>query len=308
MKPKARCLKGDTTVVATEMLNTRSSGGCSVETVRHVKKRSLATRYGALYNCDCLELMKIIKDKSIDCIFADPPFNLGKDYGNGSNDRLPKSEYLSWSYSWMNECFRLLTEGGALFIYCLPKWAYLFASYLDQMLTFRHWIAVSMKNTFRRGRRLYPAHYALLYFTKGEPRAFNRLRVPIPRCKKCNAEIKDYGGHRKHLNSRGLNLTDFWEDTSPVRHRKYKFREFNELKPMIPERCIKISTRRGDLVFDPFGGGGSTYEAAEALNRYWIGCELASCRPIIRRMKTRFPESIRRNVPNRVKRAFVGSY
>lgn len=295
-------------MVATEIVSAGSRGDRSIRTARHVIEPSLATRYGVLYNCDCLELMKRIKDKSVDCIFADPPFNLGKDYGNRSNDRLPKNEYLFWSYSWMDECSRLLTDGGAMFIYCLPKWAYLFASHLDQVLTFRHWIAVSMKNTFMRGRRLYPAHYALLYFTKGEPRVFNRLRVPIPRCKKCNAEIKDYGGHRKYLNSRGLNLTDFWEDTSPARHRKYKFREFNELKPMIPERCIRVSTRRGDLVLDPFGGGGSTYEAAETSNRYWIGCELASCRPIVRRMKTRFSESIRKSIPKRVKRVFVSSY
>ena len=37
-----------------------------------------------------------------------------------------------------------------------------------------------MKGTFSRGKKLYPAHYALLYYTKGEPRVFNRVRLPIP--------------------------------------------------------------------------------------------------------------------------------
>jgi site-specific DNA-methyltransferase (adenine-specific) len=257
----------------------------------------LATKYGALYHCDCLLLMKRMRKESIDCIFADPPFNLGKDYRNGQTDDLSRIEYLQWSYDWIDECVRLLANGGALFIYCLPKWAYLFASHLDPKLEFRHWIAVTMKSTYRRGRRLYPAHYAILYFTKGKPKVFNRLRIPIPKCRKCDAEIRDYGGHRKYLNSRGLNLSDFWDDTSPVRHKKHKFRKLNELKPVIPKRCIGLSTRKRAIVFDPFGGGGSTYEAAESLNRFWIGCELADCRPIIRRMQTHLMVSPRKRIP-----------
>ena len=75
-------------------------------------------------------------------------------------------------------------------------------------MLFRHWIAVSMKGTFPRGRKLYPAHYALLYFTKGVPRIFNRdqVRLPIPKSRHCNKDVKDYGGHRKYLNPLGLNL------------------------------------------------------------------------------------------------------
>jgi site-specific DNA-methyltransferase (adenine-specific) len=243
-----------------------------------------------------------MKEESIDCIFADPPFNLGKDYQNGSSDDLSREEYLNWSYLWIDQCVRLLAKGGALFVYCLPKWAYLLASHVDSELTFRHWIAVSMKSTFKRGRRLYPAHYAILYFTKGEPRVFNNLRIPIPKCRNpnCRKSIKDYGGHKKSLNARGLNLSDFWEDTSPVRHRKYKFRRASELKVMIPERCIRIATRKGDIIFDPFGGGGSTYQAAETLHRFWIGCEIGSCKPIERRLthsralpRKRLPEAIR---------------
>lgn len=248
------------------------------------------TTHGLLYNCDCLQLLRAIKSEKIDCIFADPPFNLGKDYGNVKvNDQLEKKAYLVWSYTWLEECCRVLKPGGALFVYILPRWAYHFASFLDQYLDFRHWIAISMKGTFPRGKRLYPAHYALLYFTKGSPKIFNRdeVRVPIPACRHCGKDIKDYGGHRKYLNPKGLNLTDFWDDTSPNRHRKFKFRRINELKLAIPQRAIRISTVSNDIVLDPFGGGGSTYQAAEQLGRFWIGSEIADCSPILERL-TRF--------------------
>ena len=170
-------------------------------------------------------------------------------------------------------------------------------------MDFRHWIAVSMLGTFPRGNKLYPAHYALLYFTKGTPKTFNRVRLPIPTCRHCHKDIKDYGGHRKYLNPAGLNLTDFWEDTSPARHTKNKSRwHINELKPTIPERCIEISTNVGDIVLDPFGGGGSTYITAERLHRHWIGTEIGPCEPILERFGREFPDTkIRKDLPSKIR-------
>ncbi|MGQ4810341.1 hypothetical protein NKDENANG_03798 [Candidatus Entotheonellaceae bacterium PAL068K] len=111
-------------------------------------------------------------------------------------------------------------------------------------------------------------------------------------CRRCGKEIKDYGGHRKKLNPEGLNLTDFWDDTSPNRHKKFKVRSgVNELKFMIPERAILISTQPGALVFDPFGGRGSTYQAAEKHHRNWIGSELYDCYHIERRLYETYPIS-----------------
>ena len=228
----------------------------------------------------------------VDCVFADPPFNLGKDYKNGFNDKVKEAEYYDWCHQWINECSRVLKPGGAFFLYALPELAIRFAQCMNERLTFRHWIALSIKGTYSRGKKLYPAHYALLYYTRGEPKTFNRLRLPIPTCRHCGKDIKDYGGHRNKLNPAGLNLTDFWEDTSPNRHKKFKVRlGVNELKLMIPERAILISTQLGDLVLDPFGGGGSTFQAAEKNHRNWIGVELFDCEHISRRLQENFPLS-----------------
>lgn len=267
---------------------------------------SLITERGLLYETDCLNLLTALKDDSIGCVFADPPFNLGKKYGNGSvSDDLEKSKYLAWSFKWLDECVRVLVPGGALFVYILPQWGYHFAMHLEHRgLLFRHWIAVSMKGTFPRGRKLYPAHYALLYFTKGTPRTFNRVRLPIPICRHCGGDIKDYGGHRKFLNPLGLNLTDIWEDTAPARHQKFKSRwHVNELKPMIPGRCFEIATETDDIVLDPFGGGGSSFEAAEKLGRYWLGTEITDCDHIRKRMEHHFHGSVGKK-PKRLREAF----
>jgi site-specific DNA-methyltransferase (adenine-specific) len=237
-----------------------------------------------LFHADCLVVLPHIKDNSIHCIFADPPFNLGKDYANGLSDSLDSHDYLDWCRKWLTECIRILVPGGALFVYNIPRWLIPSGNFLNENgMLFRHWIAITMKNTYPRGNILYPAHYGLLYYTKGEPRVFHKLRVPIPTCRHCGGEIHDYGGHRDKLREEGLNLTDFWDDTSPVRHRKFKFRVANELKPVIPMRAILMSTNPGEIVLDPFGGGGSTYQMAEKHDRQWIGVEIAPCDPILER-------------------------
>jgi site-specific DNA-methyltransferase (adenine-specific) len=257
-----------------------------------------------------MTLLAAIPDSRIDAVFADPPFNLAKDYGNGKDkDDLDAREYLSWCYGWIDQCIRVLKPGGSLFIYHLPQWAFHLAAHLEQhKMTFRHWIAVSMKGTFPRGRKLYPAHYALLYFTKGAPATFNRVRLPVPVCRHCGKDVKDYGGHRKFLNPLGLNLTDFWDDTAPARHRKDKARwHVNELKPLIPSRCIELSTNEHEIVLDPFGGGGSTFEAAQRLKRYWIGSEIVDCELVRERFARNLPGCESNKTPAAISAIFKNS-
>jgi hypothetical protein len=138
---------------------------------------ALATNLGVLYATDCFNLFAALKNDSVDCVFADPPFNLGKDYGRGAvKDALERRDYLKWSFAWIDECVRLLKPGGALFVYILPSWGYHLASHIEERgMLFRHWVAMSMQGTFPRGRKLYPAHYALLYFSNGEPKTFDDM-------------------------------------------------------------------------------------------------------------------------------------
>ena len=71
----------------------------------------------------------------------------------------------------------------------------------------------------------------------------------------------------------------------------------NELKPLIPGRAIQISTNSKDIVLDPFGGGGSTYQEAQKLGRLWLGCEIGDCAPIERRFEEFAPLTLRRKPP-----------
>lgn len=244
------------------------------------------TELGKLYNVDCLDILPQVGKETIDLIFADPPFNLGKDYSNGLNDSLKDHQYLEWCERWIAEGVRIIKPGGAFFLWNLPRWNIELGHYLNEAgMTFRHWVAVDIKYSLPIPGRLYPSHYSLLYYTKGKPKFFNRPRVPVPVCRHCGGDIKDYGGHRNKLHPGGLNLTDVWTDIPPVRHRKTKRRGANELSIKLLRRVLDIASQPGDLVLDPFGGGGSTYAAAEEMHRHWLGVELGDCEPIISRLR-----------------------
>jgi site-specific DNA-methyltransferase (adenine-specific) len=154
-------------------------------------------------------------------------------------------------------------------------------------LIFRDWIAVSIKLGLPISGRLYPAHYSLLYFSKGKPKTFHNIRTPIETCRHCGKEIKDYGGHRDSMNPKGVNLSDVWTDIPPVRHRKFKSekRKSNQLSTKLLMRVLRMSTRPGDLVLDPFGGAGTTFDVCERLGRHWIGTEIGDCSVIVDRLR-----------------------
>lgn len=252
-----------------------------------ISDRVFSTEFGSLYQGDCLEWMHSLQTNSIDLIFADPPFNLKKDYGENIRDDLTVEEYISWSYKWLDAAIPLLTKGGAIWIYNIPRWNIVLGAYLMQKteLLFRHQVAVSLTMGLPIPGKLSPTHYSLLYFTKGKPRYFKRPRTPIEVCRHCGREIKDYGGHRNKMNPEGVNLTDVWTDICPVRHRKTKHRVANALPEKMLERILTISTQEGDVVLDPFGGSGTTYAVAERMKRKWLGIELGDVDPIIRRLQ-----------------------
>ena len=69
-----------------------------------------------IYNLDCIQGMKQMLAESADIIICDPPYNIGKDFGNKS-DKQEFIAYLDWCDEWIAECMRILKPQGTLYIY-----------------------------------------------------------------------------------------------------------------------------------------------------------------------------------------------
>ncbi len=119
------------------------------------------TPLGRLYQDDCLDVLGRMEDGAVDLVFADPPFNLGKDYGGRISDALSDSHYLTWCRRWIHECVRILRPGGAFYLFNLPKWNIELGHALTKEgMLFRHWIAIDIKYSLPIPGRLYPSHYS----------------------------------------------------------------------------------------------------------------------------------------------------
>lgn len=246
-------------------------------------KEVLKTEFGTIIQGDSLDIVSKSPVK-YDLIFCDPPFNLGKDYSSKINDSLNDDEYILWCKKWIDIFIEKLNDGGTIMIYNIPKWNMLLGSYLTEKgLEFRHWIAIDMTNGLPIKNKLYPSHYSLLYFTKGKPKTFNKVRTPIEACRHCGKDIKDYGGHRNKIHKEGVNLKDIWVDIGKVSGRKN--RSANELPEKMMERIILLTTNPKDLILDPFAGSGTTLLTAERLNRHFVGIEMDDCSDIKNRLK-----------------------
>ncbi len=231
---------------------------------------------GYLTRADALTFSRSLRADIADIVFLDPPFNLGKDYGvgrwleNGDADA-----YGFYMEKLIREVVRILKPGGAFFLYHLPYWASRLSQELLERLEFRHWIAIAMKNGFVRGKNLYPAHYALLYYTKGKPARFSRPRRKPQVCRHCEKLVKDYGGYTHIIERKGINLSDFWDDLSPVRHKSRKHRSANQLPLTLTDRVVGIAGAPGGVLVDPFAGTGTSLLSARNGGMYFVGNEMS---------------------------------
>src|SRR4051812_46396919 len=72
------------------------------------------------YQGDCCQIMPRLPQGKVDLVFADPPFNIGEDYGEdgGASDRMAWPDYLAFTGTWLSLCARLLRPGGSMFVHC----------------------------------------------------------------------------------------------------------------------------------------------------------------------------------------------
>jgi site-specific DNA-methyltransferase (adenine-specific) len=236
---------------------------------------------------DALVGLSRIPDGSIDLIVTDPPYGLGKDYGNDS-DKLDAADYLQWMERWIDIALPKLMPTGCLYI-CLT-WRYspeVFVMLKQRMLMINEIIwdrrVPSMGGSVRSFTSV---HDTIGFFAKQKGYYFDLDAVRIP----YDAETKKARSRSIFIGAKwleiGYNPKDLWSVSRL--HREHPEREDHPTqKPLeIIERMIKASCPPGGIVLDPFMGSGTTAMAAKRCGRNFTGFELNSdyCEMIEKRL------------------------
>lgn len=201
---------------------------------------------------------------SVDLVIADPPYNLGKDYGN-NHDVQGFDDYLSFSRKWLKQAHRILKPTGTLYVFM----GFRFISYLydildrDLKMFFNSWIVWHYTQGIGKTKGFSPRHDDILMFTRSEKFIFNLDNVRVP---------QKY--FRDRNNMRGANPGDVWE-FSHVHYCNGNRQNHPTQKPEgLIERMVLASSDEGDIVVDPFSGSGTTLRVCQQLNRCAIGIEI----------------------------------
>lgn len=225
---------------------------------------------------DALEALKSIPDNSIDLIFADPPYNIGKNF-NGFIEKWETEEaYLNWCYTWLDLCVKKLKQNGSFYVMTATQFMPFFDIYLQKKLHILSRIVWSYDSSGVQAKKYYGSMYEPILFCVKDKNnyTFNANDILV--------EAKT-GAKRKLIDYRKSIPTVYNSEKVPgnvwsiprVRYRMDEYENHPTQKPIaLLERIIKASSNIGDCVLDPFSGTFTTSYVSKILDRNSIGIEI----------------------------------
>lgn len=227
---------------------------------------------------DVLEVLdSLIPDNSIDLIFADPPYNIGKNF-NGGKDKWDNDEaYLAWCYKWLDQCIVKLKPNGSLYVMTATQFMPYFDIYLGKRLTILSRIIWSYDSSGVQARKYYGSLYEPILFCVKDTKnyTFNVQDILVPAKTGADRKLIDY---RKQIPTPYNTLKvpgNVW-NFPRVRYRMDEYEDHPSQKPIaLLERVIKASSNIGDTILDPFSGTFTTSYVAQQLGRNSTGIEIS---------------------------------
>ena len=217
--------------------------------------------------------------------------------------------YLAFMGPRLAEMHRILTDTGSIYLHCDPTASHYLKGVMDAIWDqnnhskneyFRNEIVWSYRRWPAKQPNFQRMHDVILRYAKGSNTTWNQLYEPLAEStlksdggKKIknvfNEEGKRVRGQKTGEDSPGAPMRDVWNISVIAPTAKERLGYPTQKPRALYERMIKASSNEGDLVMDPFAGCGTTIDAAETLNRFWIGIDLTilSLDPMRRRLADR---------------------
>lgn len=226
-----------------------------------------------IYCEDCQEFMKRIQDNFVDCIITSIPYNFDKKYDN-YNDKVDLDEYKSWLSGIFKECSRILKDGGRIFVNVQPLFTENFPTHhvVSQIL--------SECGLTWGGEIIWEKNNYNCAYT-----AWGSWNSPSKPYLKYTWEYVEYfyKGNPKHNGDKN-NIDIIPDEFKKWTTAKWSIAPERRMKDfghpaMFPEelveRILKLFTYKGDVVYDPFSGAGTTCTVCERFDRKYIGTDIS---------------------------------
>lgn len=231
--------------------------------------------YKIIYG-DAIQSLYGIADNSVDLIFADPPYNIGKDF-NGQKDKWKKDEdYLKWCYEWLDLCIKKLKPTGSMYVMTSTQFMPYFDIYLRDKLEILSRIVWYYDSSGVQAKNYFGSLYEPILFCVKDSKnyTFNANEILVEAKTGAKRKLIDYRKTPPQVYSSEKVPGNVWE-FARVRYRMDEYENHPTQKPIaLLERIIKASSNEGDLVLDPFSGTFTTCFVAKQLSRNCIGIEL----------------------------------
>jgi site-specific DNA-methyltransferase (adenine-specific) len=231
-----------------------------------------------IYVGDCREALNALPDRSVDLIFADPPFNWDVPYGEWDDGR-PRQEYIAFTHEWLDACMRVLNDHGSFWVNIPDDTAAEIVVHLKQRgLLMINWCIWHFRfGQYRVGNFIVSKVHALYFARHPENRLWNPDAVLEP-----SDRAAVYDDPRTHETRQpGLRVPlDVWYGPNWGRiqgnNRERRKNHQNQIPEVYLERVIRACSNERQLVLDPFLGSGTTCTVARALGRRSIGIEYSN--------------------------------
>jgi adenine-specific DNA-methyltransferase len=243
-----------------------------------VKKQmeELGTKEHKIIFGDAIDALKSIPDESIDLIFADPPYNIGKNF-NGKIEKWKTEEsYLEWCYEWIDLCIQKLKPNGSFYVMTATQFMPFFDLYIRNKLTILSRIVWSYDSSGVQAKNFFGSMYEpILFCVKDKSNyTFNTKDILVEAKTGAKRKLIDYRKAVPTAYNTEKVPGNVWE-FSRVRYRMEEYENHPTQKPIsLLERIIKASSNENDIVMDPFSGTFTTCYVAKELKRKCIGIEL----------------------------------
>lgn len=226
---------------------------------------------------DCLDVLKYMKNKSVNLIFADAPYNIGKDFGNNRDKWENVHVYIEWCKKWIDECLRVLTDDGTMYFMTATQHMPYLDVYVSEKYNVLCRIVWAYDSSGVQSRKIYGSLYEPILMVNKSAKAeyiFNQNDILVEAKTGARRKLIDYRKNPPQPYNTEKVPGNVWE-FSRVRFKMDEYENHPTQKPeALLERIIKASTNLGDVVLDPFSGSFTTSAVAAKLGRIGIGIEL----------------------------------